>query len=146
MSTDTIQISIKAEYDKDIKKPEYSDNGKFIEFFSPETFKIPPRGDKFLDLKVKVSLESSNSDLISENCGFWLRPFSFYASEGLFIDESEDWLSNKTKDGTIQLHLLNKSFFYTVYVMKETVLAKAHLLGNENKMNVDVNFSEIVYS
>ena len=70
MSTDTIQISIKAEYDKDIKKPEYSDNGKFIEFFSPETFKIPPRGDKFLDLKVKVSLESSNSDLISENRGF----------------------------------------------------------------------------
>ena len=30
--------------------------------------------------------------------------------------------------------------------MKETVLAKAHLLGDENKMNVDANFSEIVYS
>ena len=32
--------------------------------------------------------------------------------------ENEDWVSNKTKDKTIQLRILNRSFTYTCKIKK----------------------------
>ena len=36
--------------------------------------------------------------------------------------ENEDWVSNKTKDNTIQLHILNSSFTYTARIKKINLL------------------------
>ena len=46
--------------------------------------------------------------------------------------ENDDWISNKTKDNTIQLHLLNKSFTYTLKVKKHQFFAYIFLLGELN--------------
>ena len=48
---------------------------------------------------------------------------------GLSI-ENEDWANNKTKDNIIQLHLLNKSFNYTINIIsKDQCIAFIFLLG-----------------
>ena len=43
--------------------------------------------------------------------------------------ENDDWIENKTKDKTIQLHILNRSFNYTVSVKKKQCIGFIFLLG-----------------
>ena len=42
--------------------------------------------------------------------------------------ENDDWIENKTKDTTIQLHILNRSFQYTVLVKKKQCIGYIFLL------------------
>ena len=42
--------------------------------------------------------------------------------------EAEDWVSNKTKDNTIQLHILNRSFTYTAKIKKDQYIGFIFLL------------------
>ena len=51
--------------------------------------------------------------------------------------ENDGCLSNKTRDGTIQLHILNRSFTYTITVKKNQCIAYIFLLGE--KPNETVN-------
>ena len=46
---------------------------------------------------------------------------------GLSI-EDHDWKDNKTKQNTIQLHLLNKSFIYTVNINEKQCIGYIFLL------------------
>ena len=43
--------------------------------------------------------------------------------------ENHDWIENKTKENTIQLHILNRSFNYTVSVKKKQCISYIFLLG-----------------
>ena len=43
--------------------------------------------------------------------------------------ENHDWIENKTKGNTIQLHILNRSFNYTVSVKKKQCIGYIFLLG-----------------
>ena len=43
--------------------------------------------------------------------------------------ENKDWVSNKTKDNTIQLHILNRSFVHTVRIKKQQCIDFIFLLG-----------------
>ena len=46
--------------------------------------------------------------------------------------ENKDWASNKTKDGTIQPHILNRSFTRTIEIKKKKqVIAFLFLLGQK---------------
>ena len=46
---------------------------------------------------------------------------TFIKNKALHI-ENDDWAENKTKDNTIQLHILNRSFTYTIDIKKINVL------------------------
>ena len=47
---------------------------------------------------------------------------------GLHI-ENDDWTENKTKGNTIQLHILNRSFTYTIDIKKPQCIGFIFLLG-----------------
>ena len=57
---------------------------------------------------------------------------------GLSI-EDHDWKDNKTKQNTIQLHLLNKSFIYTVNINEKQCIDYIFLLGERynNKITTE---------
>ena len=42
--------------------------------------------------------------------------------------ENEDWASNKTKDNTIQFHIVNRSFNYTASIKKNQCIVFIFLL------------------
>ena len=46
--------------------------------------------------------------------------------------EGNDWLSNETKNDTIQLHILNRSFTRTFEIRKNQVIAFMILLGQKS--------------
>ena len=49
---------------------------------------------------------------------------------GLHI-ENDDWVENITKDNTIQLHILNRSFNHTIDVKKTQCIGFIFLLGEQ---------------
>ena len=42
--------------------------------------------------------------------------------------ENDDWAENKTKDNTIQLHILKRSFSHTINIKKEQCIGFIFLL------------------
>lgn len=93
---------------EDIKQPELNKNGSFCIIYSPEKIKLRPRDSIFLDLKFKLTapkkLEVIN--LLS------------YLKERFLSIENHALESNKLTDGTIQLDILNKSFYNTANIKK----------------------------
>ena len=45
--------------------------------------------------------------------------------------ENDDWASNTTKDNTVQLHILNRSFNYTANIKKKQCIRFIFLLGEK---------------
>ena len=43
--------------------------------------------------------------------------------------ENHDWIENETKDNTIQVHIINRSFQYTASVMTKQCIGYIFLLG-----------------
>ena len=103
-----------------IKQPNMTDKDKFYKVYSPEKFKLRPRDDIYLDLKFDIQTP--------ETVEPWLNLLPSLKSLGLHI-ENEDWASNKTKDNTIQLHILNRSFNYTASIKKNQCIGFIFLLG-----------------
>ena len=62
---------------------------------------------------------------------------------GLYI-ENEDWQSNLTKDDTIQLHLLNKSFNYTIQIKEKLCLGFIFLLGQKPSDKIVTKFNILI--
>ena len=60
----------------------------------------------------------------------WLNLIPSLKTIGLHI-ENEDWTSNKTKDNTIQLDILNRSFNFTINIKKSQCLGFIFLLGEK---------------
>ena len=86
-----------------------TDKDKFCKVYSPKKFKLRPRDDIYLDLKFNIQ----TPEIIEP----WLNLLPSLKTLGLRI-ENEDWVTNKTKDNTIQLHILNRSFNYTASIKK----------------------------
>ena len=104
-----------------IKKPDMRNSDKFYKVYSPKKFKLRPREDIYLDLKFNVEA--------SKELDPWISLFPSIKKLGLNI-ENEDWANNLTKDNTIQLQLLNKSFNYTINISKDQCIAFIFLLGD----------------
>ena len=104
-----------------IKKPDMTNSDKFYKVYSPKKFKLRPREDIYLDLKFNVEA--------SKELDPWISLFPSIKKLGLNI-ENEDWANNLTKDNTIQLQLLNKSFNYTINISKDQCIAFIFLLGD----------------
>ena len=103
-----------------IKKPDMTNSDKFYKVYSPKKFKLRPRDDIYLDLKFNVE----TSKVLEP----WINLLPSIKGRGLSI-ENEDWANNKTKDNIIQLHLLNKSFNYTINISKDQCITFIFLLG-----------------
>ena len=103
-----------------IRKPGMTNSDKFYKVYSPKKFKLRPRDDIYLDLKFNVEA--------SKELDPWIRLLPSIKELGLNI-ENEDWANNLTKDNTIQLHLLNKSFTYSINMSKNQCIAFIFLLG-----------------
>ena len=99
-----------------------TENDKFYKVYSPEKFKLRPREDIYLDLKFNIQTP--------ETIEPWLNLLPSLKGIGLHI-ENEDLASNKTKDNTIQLHILNRSFNYTVNIKKNQCIGFIFLLGKK---------------
>ena len=93
---------------------------RFYKVYSPEKFKLRPRGDIHLDLKFDIETP--------ETLEPWLNILPSLKGMGMPI-ENEDLVKNKTKDNTIQLHILNKSFTYTINIKKGQCIGSIFLLG-----------------
>ena len=61
---------------------------------------------------------------------------------GLHI-ENEDWVSNKTKDNTIQLQILNRSFNYTINIKKNQCIGFIFLLGEKATDSINTKYNLI---
>ena len=90
-----------------------TDKDKFYKIYSPAEFKLAPRKDIYLDLKFHINTPPEIES--------WLNLLPSLKTLELKL-ENEDWVSNKTKDNTIQLHILNSSFTYTARIKKINLL------------------------
>ena len=115
-----------------IKQPNITDKDRFYEVYSPENFKLKPRDDIYLDLKFDIQTP--------ETIEPWLNLLPSLKSLGLHI-ENEDWASNKTKDNTIQLHILNRSFNYTASIKKNQCIGFIFLLGEQATDTINTKYN-----
>ena len=115
-----------------IKQPDMTTKDSFYKFYSPEKFKLRPREDIYLNLKLDIQ----TSDTVQP----WLNLLPSLKGIGAHI-VNEDWTSNKTKDKMIELHILNRNFNYTIDVKKNHCIGYIFLLGERatNKINTKFN-------
>ena len=97
--------------------------------------KLRPRDDIYLDLKIKISIPNTLQP--------WINLLPSLKGLGLKIEDS-DWVSNKTKNDTIQLHILNKSFSGTIEIRKHQVIAFLFLLGQKSTGKTNTKY--IIFS
>ena len=82
---------------------------RFYKIYSPLTLKLKPRDDIYLDLKFDIQTPETIEPLLNLLPSFKLMEMHM---------ENDESISNKRKYNTIQFHLLNKSFTYTLKVKK----------------------------
>ena len=115
-----------------IKQPNMTDIDRFYKVYTPEKFKLKSRDDIYLDLKFDVQTP--------ETIEPWLNLLPSLKSLRLHI-ENEDWTSNKTKNNTIQLHILNRSFDYTVSIKKNQFIGFIFLLGKQATDTINTKYN-----
>ena len=76
-----------------IKQPDMTNENRFYKVYSPGKFKLRPREDIYLDLKLNIQTP--------ETIEPWLNLLPSLKEMGLHI-ENKDWVSNKTKDNIIR--------------------------------------------
>ena len=106
--------------------------GNFDELYSPKKFKLRPRDDIYLDLKIKINVPNTLEP--------WINLLPSLKGLGLEIEDN-DWVSNKTKNDTIQLHILNRSFTRTIAIRKNQVIAFLFLLGQKSTDKINPKYT-----
>ena len=120
MATYYIYLIVELVSHTDIKQLNMIEKEKFYKVYSPEKFNLAPRQDIYLDLKFDITTPPGKEP--------WLNLLQSLKGLGLKI-ENEDWISNKTKDNTIMLHILNRSFYHTASIRKGKCIGFIFLLG-----------------
>ena len=103
-----------------VKQPDVTSKDRFYKIYSPLKFKLRSRDDIYLDLKFNIERP--------EKLDLWLNLLPSLKGMGLHIEDN-DWAENKTKDNTIQLHILNRSFTYTIDIKKPQCIGFIFLFG-----------------
>ena len=86
---------------KCVKRHECNKTILFYIIYSPQTFKLRPRDNILLDLKIKVNAP--------ESLEVWTNLLPCFKEAG-FAVEDHNWAASKLKDETIQMNILNKNF------------------------------------
>ena len=87
------------------KQPEMHNPNRFYKIYSPEKLKLRPRDDIYLDLKLNIETPTQIEP--------WINLLPSLNNRELKIENQDI-----TKDDTIQLHILNRSFTYTSNIKK----------------------------
>ena len=122
MATQTRNLTVTFLLHNRIKQPEMEEKGHFYKIYSTEKIKLRPRDDYRLDLKFNIETPKEVSP--------WLNILPSLKEMGLSL-EDHDWKNNMAKQNTIQLHLLNKSFIYTVKIAEKQCIGCIFLLGEK---------------
>ena len=130
MATQTRNLTVTFLLHNGIKEPEMEEKGHFYKTYSTEKMKLRPRDDYHLDLKFSIETPKELSP--------WLNILPSLKGMGLSI-EDHDWKDIKTKQNTIQLHLLKKSFIYTANINEKQCISYIFLLGERynNKITTE---------
>ena len=115
-----------------VKKLHMTSKDRFYKVYSPEKIKLRPGDDIHLDLKFDIQ----TPEILSP----WLNILPSLKTMGLHI-ENDDWAENKTKDNTIQLHILNRSFTYTIDTKKDQCIGFIFLLGEQITDNITTKYN-----
>ena len=118
-----------------IKKPDITNKSHFYKIYSPEKFKLRPRDDIHLDLKFHVKTPDRKEP--------WLNLLPLLKVLQIYI-ENEDWQNNLTKDNTIQLHLLYKSFNYTIQIKEKQCVGFIFLLGQKPSDKIVTKYNILI--
>ena len=94
--------------------------------------KLRPRDDIYLDLKIKISIPNTLQP--------WINLLPSLKGLGLKIEDS-DWVSNKTENDTIQLHILSRRFSRTIEIRKHQVIAFLFLLGQKSTDKINAKYT-----
>ena len=96
-----------------VQQPNMTANGDFYKIYSPKNFNLRPTDDIYLDLKIKINVPNTLQP--------WINLLPSLKGLGLKIEDN-DWVSNKTENDTIQLHILSRRFSRTIEIRKKTKL------------------------
>ena len=115
-----------------VQQPNMTAKEDFYKIYSPKKFKLRPRDDIYLDLKIKINVPNTLEP--------WINLLPSLKGLGLKIEDN-DWVSNKTKNDTIQLHILNRSFTRTIEIRKNQVIAFLFLLGQKSTDKINTKYT-----
>ena len=101
----------------------------FYTINSPKKFTLKPRDDIVLDLKFNIAT--------SKELDLWISLLPTLKTNGLAIVDKRE-----TPKKTIELHLQNQSYYYTLKVKKEQCLTFSFLL---RELNTDIIKTEYKY-
>ena len=133
----TKNLLIRIMHHSDISQPEYLKHDNSLVITSPVNLTLEPRSDTEIDLKFNIEFEQK-SELYKQS--IWLKPSTVLGTLGFDIEDKETWFMNKTKQNTIQLHVLNKSFYYKIRIKKNHVLGFGFLLAKKDGENLDISY------
>ena len=128
------------EHHASIKQPELTLKEDALIIYSPENIFFKPRDDVYLDLHFNLDIIGVNKQ--EEKFKYWLHLLTSLKQKGLWIEES-DWVSNRTKNDTIQLHLFNKSHLYNVKIKKEDVIGHLFIFGKSCKDKFETQYKRL---
>ena len=106
MTTYFNNLNIKISNKKDIQPAELEDKS-FYKMFSPEAFTLRPRDDIYFNLKFKIDAPTQIKP--------WINLLPSLKQFDLRI-ENQDWCSNKIKDETIHLHIIQTFYKNNLYL------------------------------
>ena len=133
----TTNLLIRVEHHADISKPEYLKHNNSIVITSPVDLIIEPRSDAYIDLQFNITFEQlSEFQELLHSPTLWLKPSTVFGTMGLDIEDKEKWVMNRTQHNAIQLHLLNRSFYYNIKIKKSDILGFAFFLGKLSSQSI----------
>ena len=125
-------LIVTIDYHSQTRQPDLTAKGDFYKIYSPKKLKFRPRDNIYLNLKIKID--------VTKILEPWINLLPSLKGLGLKI-ENEDWASNKTKDGTIQLHILKRSFTRTFKIRKKQVIGFLFLLGQKSTDVINTKYN-----
>ena len=92
-----------------VKQPDNYPDGVFYRIYSPESFMLRLREDKYLELKIKTDAPPQLEAWINLLASLKEREFKI---------EEHSYSTNTLKDGCIQFHISNRNFTKTTHIKK----------------------------
>ena len=114
-------VNIEFITEPDIKRPKLSDDGSFYIIYSIEKLKLRPRDNTLLNLRLKLNLPEKIEAMVGLLPSFVSRKLSI---------ENSNWISNRRKDETIELDILNKHFYDTIKIKKNQEIGYIFLINH----------------
>ena len=128
-------LNIEIESHTQVNQPDMTTTQDFYKNYSPKKSKLKPRDDIYLDLKIKMKVTNTLEP--------WINLLASLKWLGLKTEDN-DWLSNKTKNDTIQLRILNRSFTKTFEIRKNQVTAFMFLLGQKSADIINTKYTKFM--